>query len=106
LDDENLLWSVVALARNSPGPISDSLLTEISSALARVRHEARLNDVIAEQALDVLQKAGVKPNYSFPLDEGATRADLIRALRTYGCKPLTVGGNARSTALAAPSAKG
>jgi hypothetical protein len=89
LDGENQLWYVVRLADRAPGPISETLLAQISTALARARFESYMNDLIAEQSLEVLEKAGVKPNYSFPLDEGATRAELLKA---RPCEPLVVNG--------------
>jgi len=92
LMEENQQWAIVRLAQQAPGPISETLLAEVATALARARYEARINDVVAAQALEVLEKAGVKPDYSFPLDAGASRADLIRAIKTYGCKPLLVDG--------------
>jgi hypothetical protein len=104
LDDEEQLWSVVKLANRAPGPISETLLADISTALARVQYEGHFNDLVAEQTLEVLENAGVRANYSFPLDEGASRADLLRALRTYGCKPLLVDGKPVTAPTSAVSA--
>jgi hypothetical protein len=92
LNNEQQLWSVVSLAQKAEGPISETLLTEISTSLARLRYETRINDVIAQQSLDVLLKAGVTPNYSFPVDEGATRPDLVKSVQRHGCLPLLVDG--------------
>ena len=108
LDGENQLWYVVRLADRAPGPISETLLAQISTALARARFESYMNDLIAEQSLEVMEKAGVKPNYSFPLDEHATRADLLKG---RPCEPLLVDGKPlplldATSAAAQPSVKG
>ena len=89
LDEQSQLWMVVRLADRAPGPISETLLADISTALARARYELYISDLVAAQSLDEIEKAGVKPNYSFPLDEGATRADLLKA---RPCEPLVVNG--------------
>jgi hypothetical protein len=108
LDGENQLWSVVRLADRAPGPISETLLAQISTALARARFESYMNDLIAEQSLEMIEKAGVKPNYSFALDDGASRADLLKATP---CQPLVVNGKPlplpdTTSATARPSVKG
>lgn len=102
LDDQNQLWTVVKLANQAPGPISETLLADISTALARARYDLYISDLIAAQSLEEIEKAGVKPNYSFPLDEGATHADLIRA---RPCKPLAVNGKPLPLPKSTPSAR-
>lgn len=92
LREENELWAEVALAKEAPGPISDAMLTELSAALARATFQSHLNDVIAGQQLALIRSLGIKPDYTFPVDPGATRADLMRLNRLYGCKPLLIDG--------------
>jgi hypothetical protein len=92
LDNEQQLWSAVRLAQNAEGPISETLLTDISTSLVRLRYETALNDAVAQQSLDLLLKAGVTPNYWIPVDEGASRSDLVKSVQRDGCKPLLVDG--------------
>lgn len=92
MQEENAAWSVVALANNSPGPIADTLLTDLTTTLERVRFQSQLNDAGARQMLDVIQSLGIKPDYSISLSPTATRADLVSELRAKGCKPLLIDG--------------
>lgn len=92
MQEENEAWSVVALANHSPGPISDTLLTDLTTTLERVRFQGQLNDAGAQQILERIRSLGIEPDYTIPLDPSATRGDLLREVRQYGCKPLLLDG--------------
>lgn len=86
---EQEAWATMKLLENSPGPISDDMLTEVASSLARLRFVAWANGIAAQQLVGYIKEEGIKPNYLILFDREGKREEVLASVRERPiCKPL------------------
>lgn len=87
--EEQEMWSTLTLLENSPGPISDDILAEVGSTLARLQFVAWANGTDAQQLLGYIKAEDIQPNYVILFDREGQRGELSTSVRERSiCKPL------------------
>jgi hypothetical protein len=94
LEEENMLWASLRSIENAPGPVSESILANISDAIAKLRYRSGFNGGNANQQLDKIKSGlGVEPSYVIVLDVEGSRKDVeTHVERRPVCRPLLVDG--------------
>ena len=89
LQQEQILWASLRALEHAPGRISDDMITEASTTIARLRQASSLNLHYAQQTRDDIVASGVVPSYLFILDREGSRAEVAVAQRPV-CQPLLI----------------
>lgn len=90
---ERDMWASLSVLSNSPGPISDELLTQSNVTLARLKAKSRSNGNAARQMVESTKRQGIPTSYFSMLDREGTAAEIIAESRTLEiCQPLIVNG--------------
>lgn len=83
------MWAALKILENEPGPISDDLLTEAVSTLARLQFFVWANSIDAQQLLGYIKSENIQANYVIIFDRPGQREELAASVRERSiCKPL------------------
>jgi hypothetical protein len=94
LEEEENLWASLRSIENAPGPVSESILANVSDAIAKLRYRSTYNGDNASQQLDKIKSGlGVATSYVIVLDVEGSRRDVESLVaRRPVCRPLLVDG--------------
>ena len=88
--EEQTLWYRLQLMQHAPGPVSDSMLTDIGATLKVLTYRSRLNGLLAEQMLQFTRQRGIDPTYGV-FGNGTTLEALTAEVAARPiCQPLDV----------------
>jgi hypothetical protein len=86
-------WSTLRAVEQAEGPISDNLLSDLTTVVGRLQFQSYLNGIQAEQGVDFTKRFGVKPSYFILFDKDEPRSEMLASVRERPvCKPLLVNG--------------
>ena len=86
---EAALWATLHLVEDAPGPISDPLLAEAATAVARLRFLSTINGLNSQQLFESSQALAIRPSYYIVFDREGTRQELLDSKpKRPICKPL------------------
>lgn len=87
--EEQEMWAALRVLENSPGSISDDILAEAASTLARLQFVAWSNGIAAQQLLGYIKEQDIQPSYFVIFDREGQRAELLTSVRERSiCRPL------------------
>jgi len=87
------MWASLRVLENNPGRISETLLADVETTLARLEGKSAQNSIIAKQEFDSGRSMGIPVSYFLILDREGTRDKAFRQLRDRAiCKALLVDG--------------
>lgn len=90
IKNELLLWAKLHLLENAGGAISETTLTEVTSAVAQLKFLSKMNGLNSEQLLGSIHALGIKPSYYIVLDREGSRQEIVAGMsRRPICKPLS-----------------
>jgi hypothetical protein len=91
--EEQEMWATLKLLENSPGPISDDVLAEVGSAIAKLQFVSWNNGITAQQVFGYIKAENIQPNYVIIFDREGQRAEVLTSVRERAiCKPLVQAG--------------
>lgn len=104
LEEEETLWASLKSIENAPGPVSESILANVSDAIAKLHYRTIFNGNNANQQLDKIKSGlGVATSYVIVLDVEGSRKDVEALVaRRPICRPLLVDGEPYKLAVATP----
>lgn len=86
-------WSTLRAIEGAAGPISDNLLSDLTTAVGRLRFQTYLNGIQAEQGATFARGMGLTPRYVILFDRDEPRSKMLDAVRERPvCEPLMVDG--------------
>ncbi|QNN65968.1 hypothetical protein H9L12_05515 [Sphingomonas rhizophila] len=92
IGEEQRLWYRLRLIENSPGPLSESMVTELATSLKLLTYRVRLNGLIADQLLLMTKGRRIEPDLTAIFGPDATLASLRHDVQKRKiCQPLPVG---------------
>jgi len=90
---ETDMWAALRVLENNPGTISETLLADVETTLARLEDKSSQNSIIAKQEFESGRSIGIPASYFLLLDREGTREDAFKHLRDRPiCKALIVDG--------------
>lgn len=104
LEEEEMLWASLKSIENAPGPVSESILANVSDAIAKLHYRSVFNGSNASQQLDKIKSGlGVAISYVIVLDvEGSRKEVEALVARRPVCRPLLVDGKPYKLAATKP----
>ncbi len=86
-------WSTLRAIEGAAGPISDNLLSDLTTVVGRLRFQTYLNGIQAEQGVAFAKGMGLTPRYIILFDKDGPRSKMLEAVRERPvCQPLMVDG--------------
>lgn len=87
------MWAALRVLENNPGTISETLLADVETTLARLEDKSSQNSIVAKQEFESGRSIGIPASYFLLLDREGTREDALKHLRDRPiCKALMVDG--------------
>jgi hypothetical protein len=104
LEEEEMLWASLKSIENAPGAVSESILANVSDAIAKLHYRSNFNGSNAIQQLDKIKsELGVATSYVIVLDVEGSRKDVESLVaRRAVCRPLLVDGKPYKLAVTKP----
>ena len=90
---ETDMWASLRVLEGNSGTISETLLADTATTLARLEDKSSQNSLVAKQEFDSSRSLGIPTSYFLLLDREGSRAEAFRQLRNRPiCKALIVDG--------------
>jgi hypothetical protein len=89
--EEQQLWYRLQLIQHAPGPVSDSMLTDIGATLKVLTYRSRMNGILADQLRSFARNRGVVPTLGLFGDHATIESLAAEVARRPICQPLPVG---------------